>query len=91
MKLTKKAKRFFEKELLWKFPIMMIAFIVCIKIVQYLDNTRPDPDLLVGLLAGMLLIITFLIFALGIIWLFFSVNPFLYKLILRSTQKGISK
>ncbi|KKK61147.1 hypothetical protein LCGC14_3017260, partial [marine sediment metagenome] len=37
----KKRKEFFEKELLWKYPIMFLALIVCVKILQYLDNIRP--------------------------------------------------
>ncbi len=77
----KKRKEFFEKELLWKYPIMFLALIVCVKILQYLDNIRPNFDLLVGIFALFMLLAFAGMTILGIIWMWFSVKPFLINLL----------
>ena len=80
-KMDKERKRFFEKELIWKYPIMCLAFFVCVKILQYLDNIRPDPSLLVGLFALMMLLALIGMTLLGVLWMWFSVKPYVINLI----------
>ena len=86
MKFNKEQKHFFEKELLWKYPVMFLFFIISIGVLKYLDNTRSNPDLLVGIFALISLFLLFGLLILGIFWIWFSVKPFLYKILI-STQR----
>ena len=81
--MDEEKKRFFEKELIWKYPIMFLVLIICIKMLQYLDNIRPDPDLLVGLFALLTLLGLIGMTILGVIWIWFSVKPYLQKLLIK--------
>ena len=84
MKVNKEQKHFFEKELIWKYPILFLTLMICIKILQYLDNTRPDPDILVGLFALFTILGLIGMTILGVIWVWFSVKPYLQKLLFKS-------
>ena len=84
MKLNKEQKHFFEKKLIWQYPIMFLLMLVCVKILQYLDSIRPDPDLLVGFFALCMILALFGMTILGIIWMWFSVKPYLQKLLTKS-------
>ena len=86
LRMDKKGKEFFEKELIWKYPILWIPMIISVKILQYLDNTRPDPSLLVGIMALFVILLLVGITILGVLWIWFSVIPLMFK-ILRSTQR----